>query len=221
MKAAARAYWFAHPDRSVARTVAALKLQKFRCSLTSLKRWIKEWDGEVASIVPEFPEELLRPEPQPAARRQVYVPPEVAQILSPRVAAVLATGGLAEVEDVISRLARSLSGRVEDMTVDALVDPEVAKMMLAAIATLSNAVHTIAQTRALTAEAHKNFAEGDRALSEADLNRANAEKVRAETSVAESTARMNNARVINGGAGYEEDEAAAEALAALKGMISQ
>jgi hypothetical protein len=115
---------------------------------------------------------------------------------------------------MIGLLARAIGMKSKGIAINLIADPETARAVLGAVGALSQAVLCIAQSKALAAQAHRNFAEGDRAQAEADIHRATAAKLEAEASAIH---RANGAKVINN----ETDDAEQEAYEALRGMVKQ
>jgi hypothetical protein len=183
LKSTARAYWFSMPTqkRSVGKVIARLAASNMQASRSNVARWAIAWRSEakapiddmiqtVADVLrmtePIDPEPPLKPtlpkptpEPAPLPPKQpmpeVRIPTELSEILGARVAALLASRGLTDVEDVIARFARSISVKAEEITDAVLANPEVGKTVLSAIGTLSNAVHIVAQARSITAETYR------------------------------------------------------------------
>lgn len=237
---AAKDLWFSLParERSVRAVTERLNQTGHKVSKTSVGRWAKEWQ-EGPQPVEEVAERLL-PAPESSAD-DVFegISDELRNALSPRLLAITEGEGLTRCENAVVKLADAIAERAPDIAAQLLDaesettettsgdDGEVAKKVtekakvarsaVQAIATLAQAMSILTQAKHLSAMSHRNFAEGDMLLAQAERHRQEARKVSGEADAIAGRNREHDAKLVGGevldnGSG---DDAEAEARRAL------
>lgn len=242
---AAKSLYFSLPerDRSARGITKTLNERGIAVSKTSIGRWIKGWKGESAPVT-ETAQRLL---PAPAGEDAVDaeaegIPRELRNALSPRLLALASGKGLDRVENAAIVLSNAIAGRSHEiaaMLLESETETEsveaaegggktttrtekanVARSAVTAVATLASAMEALARARSLSSMQHRNFAEGDMLLAEAERKRAEARLFDADAQAKLGQTGGDNARVVDGEFTEISADERRDALEALAGQVS-
>src|SRR3954447_7896947 len=168
--------WFLLPEteRTAARVRCELADEGIVVSKASVSRWANNW-RRVAHKAVDLIE--LPPARSPTTATEFAdIPPELRDLLPPRLLLVARGEGLDRIEDAISILSQGIAARAEEIVSDHSSLPLAA----AALSAMANAMERIVAARVAVSFAHRSYSEGDRLLAEAELHRATAKKLNAE-----------------------------------------
>lgn len=215
-----------------------LRERGYKLSKTSVGRWAKAWTPENAPA-PQTAQKLLPPPAEVPAKFD-GIPDELRDALSPRLLALSSGKGLERVENAVIQLANAVASKSEEIAA-LLLETEsetesstkedgatsskriekanAARSAVSAVATLAQAMNIIASSKALTAMSHRNYAEGDLYLAQAERARAEARMFDADADAKIGAGRAANARIVNGEFTEVPPDDAQSALDALHSQV--